>query len=794
MKVAQTGSLSGISLPNAALPLTPTPADLAATEDVQITQAIKDLAASLNNQPVAIYSWVRNNIQFVPSYGSIQGSDMTLQTMRGNSFDTASLLIALLRAANVPARYVYGTIEVPADKAMNWVGGVTVPQAAVSLMNQGGIPSMGIGLGGQVRSIRLEHVWVEAFVDYNPSRGAVNRNPNTWVPLDGSFKQYQFTQGMDVKTNVPFDANGFITQIQQGATVSEAQGWVQNVNQIQIQQALTGYQEQVTNYVNAQKLDATVGDVLGTQSIVQENRPILLGALPYRSIATGAKFQAIPDSLRWKFRYNVYANDTDRALDDPFINYAQSAPSLAGKKITLSFRPASQADQNTLNSFLPLPHADGTPIQLSEFPQNLPGYLIRLVPELRVEEQVVATGPAFTMGSNLIQKAAYFNAATSQWESGADNQSTAGEYISTALDLQGISPGQITALKARLGATKTQLNQLQEMPTNQTTLQKVSKEDLVGDLMYSAAISYFVSIDANGNASARAANVVTQRMPSFGNFGTTAQMQSSFGVPRSVGFSALQMDMDRVAGVDVAKDANVATLVSFRKAIGGQYSAHEHLIIERLFTDPNDPNRPQAVSAVRAIATAANQGQRVYTLSQDNQSQHASIIASLAIDIEVKQEITDALAVGKEVIVHQQNISASGFSGAGYIILDSDTGAGAYKISSGANGAQAFLAAVGIVLFFTGTAGVTPFLLLLLAIVSLMLALYATLLNAILIQDAGTPCSVALADLYLGIFLPLAILAAFFPSQSIERFTLKLIAIMYGGDLFKSVASSRACK
>jgi len=94
---------------------------------------------------VVIYNWVRNNIQFVPSYGSIQGSDMTLQTKRGNSFDTASLLIALLRAANVPARYVYGTIEVPADKAMNWVGGVTVPQAAQNLMGQGGIPNIGSG-------------------------------------------------------------------------------------------------------------------------------------------------------------------------------------------------------------------------------------------------------------------------------------------------------------------------------------------------------------------------------------------------------------------------------------------------------------------------------------------------------------------------------------------------------------------------------------------------------------------------------------------------------------------------
>src|SRR6266852_4585888 len=268
VKVAQAGSLSGISLPTTTLPLTPTAADLVATEDVQITQAIKDLAASLNNQPVAIYNWVRNNIQFVPSYGSIQGSDMTLQTKRGNSFDTASLLIALLRSAGVPARYVYGTIEVPADKAMNWVGGVTVPDAAQNLMGQGGIPNIGVGFAGQIRSIRLEHVWVEAFVDYVPSRGAVNRNPNTWVPLDASFKQYQFSQGIDIKTGVAFDASGLIAQAQQGAIVNDTEGWVQNINQAAVQQAITNYQTQVADFVNAQKPNATIGDVVGTQTIV----------------------------------------------------------------------------------------------------------------------------------------------------------------------------------------------------------------------------------------------------------------------------------------------------------------------------------------------------------------------------------------------------------------------------------------------------------------------------------------------------------------------------------------------
>ena len=113
---------------------------------------------------------------------------MTLQTKRGNAIDTASLLIGLLRAAKIPARYVYGTIQIPADQAMNWVGGVTKPEAAQQLMGQGGIPNVGLISGGAIKFIKLEYVWVEAYVDYVPSRGAVNKTPDTWTTLDASFK------------------------------------------------------------------------------------------------------------------------------------------------------------------------------------------------------------------------------------------------------------------------------------------------------------------------------------------------------------------------------------------------------------------------------------------------------------------------------------------------------------------------------------------------------------------------------------------------------------------------------
>src|SRR5581483_6114407 len=196
----------------------PSAADLAQTDDVVLTPAITDLATSLNHNPVAIYNWVRDHIVFVPTYGSIQGADTTLAIGRGNAFDTSSLLIALLRASNVPARYAYGTIEIPTAAAQNWVGNVAVPDAAVALFAQGGIPVQGVVSGGSIGAIQLEHVWVEAYVDFDPSRGAVEKTATTWVPLDAAYKQYRYTAGMPVRSGASLDTAALGTQLLAGAT------------------------------------------------------------------------------------------------------------------------------------------------------------------------------------------------------------------------------------------------------------------------------------------------------------------------------------------------------------------------------------------------------------------------------------------------------------------------------------------------------------------------------------------------------------------------------------------------
>lgn len=61
----------------------------------------------------------------------------------------------------------------------------------MQLLAQGGIPVTSIVKGGKIAFVKIEHVWVEMWVDFYPSRGAINKVGDSWVPIDASFKQYQ---------------------------------------------------------------------------------------------------------------------------------------------------------------------------------------------------------------------------------------------------------------------------------------------------------------------------------------------------------------------------------------------------------------------------------------------------------------------------------------------------------------------------------------------------------------------------------------------------------------------------
>jgi transglutaminase-like putative cysteine protease len=239
--LATVGGVRFTSLPEPGQ--APVDADLAETPEIQLTPAIRAQAQALAHSPVNILNWVRANVHFVPSWGSLRTAEATLQARRGNAIDTATLTIALLRASGIPARYQFGTIDVPAAAAGRWIGGVERPEAVVQMLQEGGIAARGIASGGQVATIRMEHAWASAYVNWSPSRGSrdgghallppQHPNPNAalnaWVPLDASFKQYARVAGLNVDEVAPFNAAGAIEAARQQASCSAASA--RNVSQ-----------------------------------------------------------------------------------------------------------------------------------------------------------------------------------------------------------------------------------------------------------------------------------------------------------------------------------------------------------------------------------------------------------------------------------------------------------------------------------------------------------------------------------------------------------------------------------
>jgi RHS repeat-associated protein len=659
---------NGFTLPATTLPATPTPEDLAATEDIVLTPAIKAQAAALGNNPVQIYNWVRNNVEYLPTYGSIQGADMTLQTKRGNSFDTASLLIGLLRAAGVPARYVYGTIEVPADQAMNWVGGVTTPEAVLQLMGQGGIPSIGVSAGGTIKSIKLEHVWAEAWVDYVPSRGAVNKVGDTWVPMDASYKLASEKPGLNLQGAISLNAQGVLDAGKQGAicTSDSAQG----LNGTNLQSAYTDYKNRLAAYLAQQGTDLTVGDVLGSKTIDQKKHPILLGTLPYTTVAVGSELAVLPDNLRWKMNYALYAGAIERAQNLSAVSFSASLPSVLGKRLTLSFTPATQADIDALAAYMPKPHANGTPIQPGEFPADIPAYLIHVKAEISADGQVIAVGGDFVLGTQLTATTGLFVPANNTWDN-SDHDVNAGEYHALAIDGQGIAASQLNALNSAVTSAKTALDAGQYATLN--------RDGVAGLLLQQAALGYFALADLNTNIFQRASGVVDVRLPSYARAIAKVEPQFALGIIVKASFPGVSLSVDRYQHAAASKQTGA--VAAYNRQSMERASAYSHLVLENLFTDTLHTG--QGISAVNALATATAQNQAVRLVTPANA---AAVVPLLQIDAASKIEIQNAATAGKQILAEDGILAVDGWSGSGYIVEDTQVGMGNYRLSGNVSG------------------------------------------------------------------------------------------------------------
>jgi RHS repeat-associated protein len=668
IELAANGTISGITLPDAILPDAVQPADLVASDDAPATPEIRALATSLGNNPVAISNWVRNQVRYTPGYGAMQGAAATLKSKRGNDVDTASLLIALYRAAGIPARYAYGTIEVPAARMQNWLG-VDNTAAALVLLTQSGIPNRSAG-----QAVQLEHVWVEAYIDNSPSRGAVNKTASEWVPVDPSFKQIDKQAGMDLRTAISLNEAGLFDSVKQGATCTV--DYARNLNVANLQQGFTGYKNLLDTYLTQQGSDVTVGQVLGSAAIAPENYGVLMGTLPYTLVARGTLANVLPDQLRWKFHLNLYADGTAQGQGESIAAFSSTLAEVANKRLTMSFVPATQGDANTLALYMPKAHADQSAVLANEFPTQVPGYLIRVKAEIRLDGAVVASGGSFVLGSDLVADIGAFDPSAGSW-----NNTTfgahAGDYHAVAIDAQGVSAAQLNSLKSRMNSLQAKL------AAGQTAA--LSRDDVSGELLYQGAMAYFGTADANAAVFQRAAGVVEQRLPSYGRAVAQVQPEMMLGIVGNVSFPGVVLDIDRASSAVASQSAGMDGATYVRQA-NERNAAYAHQVLARMFTNAKQPG--MAVSPVRSLAAAATAGQTVYAVTNANSS---IVLPKLTLSASAGADLQNDTAAGLRALVAQTPVSVGGWTGQGIATEDPTSGAGNFRLSGDMGGATAAL-------------------------------------------------------------------------------------------------------
>ncbi|WP_249384155.1 DUF6531 domain-containing protein, partial [Chitinivorax sp. B] len=344
-----------------------TAADLKGEADTDLTADIRELASKLGNSPQRMFDYVANEIQFQPYYGALKGAHTTLLSQSGGATDQASLLIALLRAAGVPARYVRGQISFPVDdeRVLRWLGAKTMKGAA-GILSSGYNGSAG-GVGLTATELRFNHVWVEACVPYTNYRGSgADHTGRRWVPLDPSFKEMRYQAGMAVP--VKFDFTGFLRRA--GRELPHEV-----------------FAAQVDAAVRTQDASASLIDVPYKGTLQKRARDILPTSLPYRVLQyTKWSNSNLPDTAQLPDTHRFQLTLHGVGLPRPTTLLL---PNLANKRLTLSYKGYADRDRAAIQHWVNNPGQSSvqctTRVNNSEVP-------IQVVSSIKLDGVEVAAG------------------------------------------------------------------------------------------------------------------------------------------------------------------------------------------------------------------------------------------------------------------------------------------------------------------------------------------------------------------------------------------------------------------
>jgi transglutaminase-like putative cysteine protease len=725
----------------------PTVEDTTPTIDVRITAEMQSLANSLGNDPLAIFNWVRNTIQFVPYYGSLKGSELTLLDKAGNDLDTSSLLIALLRAAGIPARYVVGTVTLDYERYRNLVGvetqdavsavvGTLARPGSVLLLNQDGTAS----------DVRFGHVWVAAYLPAN-YRGTGGGPGSTWIQMDASVKPVARTAAARVTEYTNIDPAALATQLSSAGVYDATTNQLISYNPATVDNYARELAADVDAFYAAQGVAGDFFDqnalLYGGESIAQRQYPVFPISLPFQVDQIEATYSDLPNSLRYQVTFNFHK---DGDLSDPFgvedqdVTRTYAAVELAAKRTTVTFIPQSGADAQAMYAVnQPAPTTTlpgGSQVEISRL-ALIPADAVELLPMLRIDGKAQMLGPIQTMGEEN-ELRIQITGPQGTYSESAKFDLQAGGYHAIGFDFGGtaaeLSNRLVQGIIDRLELFD-QTVALQMQGTRLTKDQEIPYDDLIGAALHVAALNFFVEHNFKQKQWGNVNHVMIVRNPSVGVvsqnmkveetvdflgritreiLGTQSDLQVDVPLEMATYISRNRLERDLVAdpiegGTPLlpgqVMNAQNSTREEFLTAVAAAISGSqtEHRIMER-------QTENTSFSAMKLLNDAITRGEPVTMLSKaqlateaGRQLNSAEIAAAIRtklaglfgqVNASMESGIINQVNAGNIVFAPSagKNVAASDdpnfvhYEGAAYIWLNPANGAGGYIVATGADG------------------------------------------------------------------------------------------------------------
>jgi transglutaminase-like putative cysteine protease len=607
----------------------PRPADLAGTPDAPLHEVILQRAQALDNDPIRIYEFVRNEIETQDYAGAMKGALGTLRQKSGNAVDQASLLIALLRASSLPARYVNGVIRLPIEHVMARLG-ITISASAspyiralraTQALSAAGISHQPIIAGGRVTAVELESTWVSAYVPYTNYRGAmVDASGSIWVPLMPAIKDTAVEPATHTLHDIQIPVATLITDY---------------MAQPQTADLLTYLGEVLTADLQEGEGASTDTPPLGARHLIPVRLGLLPATLPAQIVAVTQEAPTLDDTHRQRLRFVARAGVQDSA---PIIlDHTIPVAEVASERLTLSYLPATVDDQRLTNLYGGL--------------DNVPAYLVKLRPQLKRNGRLLAvardaldTGMPYRFEMHLIGPAG-------------------SEQITQTL---------ISGSYHAIGITAQESSFIAVDPDDPG-----NTEFLAAALLYRVAVEYSQQWSKAEDILAAWTDVALVRpWPHVVMVNNAIQVDTIAGRPHQLGWRGVTLDATLRLSTPIARLEERTAEYEWLQLSALQGSLLEHRVFEQLFL-------VDSISADKGLQLARAQGLPVHHIGAQNL--HA-VLPGLSQPQAVLDAITEWVGMGLTVDVPATRLLYQDWQGSVWRVINPDTGAAGYFIAGGLAG------------------------------------------------------------------------------------------------------------